>query len=140
MARNAAPGWGSNVWRAAIPLTQAAWTLSHEQRPMSDEPNTNQPGPKKELSMEQRLLLAFALMGIVLFATPYLFKSPPPSAPPKKSATLAQAQTTPPAPGTPAQPAPALAKADSTSKGKGQRGAARKIAAEKIAAEQEQVY
>jgi YidC/Oxa1 family membrane protein insertase len=36
----------------------------------------NKPG-KKELSMEQRLLLAFLLMGLVLFLTPYFYKAPP---------------------------------------------------------------
>ena len=39
------------------------------------------PGKKKELSMEMRLLLAFLLMGLVLFLTPYIYKAPPP---PKK--------------------------------------------------------
>ncbi len=103
--------------------------------PMSDEPATNQPGPKKkELSMEQRLLLAFALMGIVLFATPYLFKSPAPTAAPKKPTTAAQAQTAP-TPGTPAPPAAAPAKAGTTAKTK-----AEHVAAQKIAAENEQTY
>jgi YidC/Oxa1 family membrane protein insertase len=109
---------------------------------MSDEPNINQPGPKpkKELSMEQRLLLAFALMGIVLFATPYLFKTPAPPAAPKKSTTAAQAQTAP-SPGAPAPPAASPAKADSTAKSKSERGAAQKAAASpKLAAETEQVY
>jgi len=41
---------------------------------------SNKPGGK-ELSMEQRLLLAFVLMGLVLFLTPYFYKAPPP--PPK---------------------------------------------------------
>jgi YidC/Oxa1 family membrane protein insertase len=40
---------------------------------------SNQPG-KKDLSMEQRLLLAFVLMGLVLFLTPYFYKAPPPPA------------------------------------------------------------
>src|ERR1700735_2851575 len=44
---------------------------------------SNKPG-KKELSMEQRLLLAFVLMGLVLFLTPYFYKAPPP--PPKTTA------------------------------------------------------
>jgi YidC/Oxa1 family membrane protein insertase len=51
---------------------------------MSNAPKDNRPGPKKDLSMEMRLLLAFALMGIVLYVTPYIFKSfspPPPSKP-----------------------------------------------------------
>jgi YidC/Oxa1 family membrane protein insertase len=42
------------------------------------------PGKKKELSMEMRLLLAFLLMGLVLFLTPYIYKAPPP---PKKPVT-----------------------------------------------------
>jgi YidC/Oxa1 family membrane protein insertase len=37
--------------------------------------------PKKELSMELRLLLAFLLMGLVLFVTPYIYKAPPPPKP-----------------------------------------------------------
>jgi YidC/Oxa1 family membrane protein insertase len=52
--------------------------------------------PPKELSMEVRLLLAFLLMGAVMFVTPYFYKSPPPV---KK--------TTPPAASLPQQqPAP----------------------------------
>ena len=47
---------------------------------MADSPNNpiqpNKP-PKKELSMETRLLLAFLLMGLVLFLTPYIYKPPP---------------------------------------------------------------
>src|SRR5271163_4125221 len=39
----------------------------------------NKPG-RKELTMEQRLLLAFVLMGLVLFLTPYFYKTPPPPA------------------------------------------------------------
>jgi YidC/Oxa1 family membrane protein insertase len=68
--------------------------------------------PKKEMSMEIRLLLAFLLMGVVMFFTPYLFKT---TAPAKKGATT-QSQTaatpepakpdmTPAAAATPAQPA-----------------------------------
>ncbi len=50
-------------------------------------------GKKKELSMEMRLLLAFLLMGLVLFLTPYIYKAPPP---PKKPVTPpATAQVTP---------------------------------------------
>src|ERR1700722_1824862 len=44
----------------------------------------NKPG-KRELTMEQRLLLAFVLMGLVLFLTPYFYKAPPPA--PKASTT-----------------------------------------------------
>ena len=43
-------------------------------------PNTSQGQPPKEMSMEIRLLLAFLLMGAVMFLTPYFFKSPPPAA------------------------------------------------------------
>jgi YidC/Oxa1 family membrane protein insertase len=51
--------------------------------------NPIEPGkPKKELSMEIRLLLAFLLMGLVLFLTPYIYKPPPPpkiAQPPKQA-------------------------------------------------------
>jgi YidC/Oxa1 family membrane protein insertase len=60
---------------------------------MADSPNNpiqpSQP-PKKELSMETRLLLAFLLMGLVLFLTPYIYKAPPP--PPKQTAPAAAKQ------------------------------------------------
>ena len=36
--------------------------------------NSSGSGDKKELSIETRLLLAFILMGAVLFTTPYFFK------------------------------------------------------------------
>jgi YidC/Oxa1 family membrane protein insertase len=52
---------------------------------------SNKPG-KKELSMEQRLLLAFVLMGLVLFLTPYFYKAPPP---PPKTATKTATKTAP---------------------------------------------
>jgi YidC/Oxa1 family membrane protein insertase len=57
---------------------------------MSDSDNgTPQPKKpaKKEMSMETRLLLSFALMGVVLFATQYLFK---PTAPDKSAVKQAQ--------------------------------------------------
>jgi YidC/Oxa1 family membrane protein insertase len=66
-------------------------------------------GKKKELSMEMRLLLAFLLMGLVLFLTPYIYKAPPP---PKKPVTPpAAAQVTPEqkTPAAAAQAAPAEA-------------------------------
>jgi YidC/Oxa1 family membrane protein insertase len=65
---------------------------------------------KKELSMETRLLLAFLLMGLVLFLTPYFYKAPPP--PPKKpvpaaaNKTAQPAKTTAPAATKPAAPPP----------------------------------
>jgi YidC/Oxa1 family membrane protein insertase len=58
--------------------------------------NNNPATPHKEMSMEIRLLLAFLLMGAVMFLTPYLMKTyAPPAA--KKGQTASTAQTTPPA-------------------------------------------
>src|ERR1700691_2909302 len=45
--------------------------------------------PKKELTMETRLLLAFLLMGLVLFGTQYFYKPPPQPAAATKSAPAA---------------------------------------------------
>src|ERR1700730_7903352 len=67
-------------------------------------------GPKKEISMEKRLLLAFLLMGLVLFVTPYIYKAPPPVKKPVTPPAAAQvAQEKKPAalPEKPAGPAPA---------------------------------
>jgi YidC/Oxa1 family membrane protein insertase len=69
---------------------------------------------KKELSMEARLLIAFVLMGLVLFLTPYIYKpSTAPAAPPPGADKAAVSKTTdgkeatpPPAP-VPAAPAAA---------------------------------
>ena len=72
---------------------------------MADNPL--QPGGKKELTMEQRLLLAFVLMGLVLFLTPYFYKAPPPA--PKTAATLPGQSTA-----TPAKPTTATAAAVQT--------------------------
>ena len=58
--------------------------------------------PPKEISMEKRLLLAFLIMGGIMFVTPYLFKS---VAPPVKKQTPTE-QT---APATPANNPPAAA-------------------------------
>lgn len=59
--------------------------------------------------MEQRLLLAFVLMGLLLFLTPYFYKAPPP--PPKKPAApiATQTTTTPQTPAATKTPAPAAA-------------------------------
>jgi YidC/Oxa1 family membrane protein insertase len=74
---------------------------------MADLNRSGQQG-NKELSTENRLLLAFVLMGIVLFATPYFFKAPPP--PPGKKIQLAPTPVTAPeqkpAEVAPAAPAP----------------------------------
>ncbi len=59
--------------------------------------------PKKEMSMEVRLLLAFVLMGAVMFLTPYIFPTPP--KPPVKKDANAAAVT----------PSPAAADATQTS-------------------------
>ncbi len=66
-----------------------------------DNPNG---APKKEFSMEIRLLLAFILMGAVLFLSPYLYKSQAPTRPPVKPAVPAATQPAQPTP-KPAAPA-----------------------------------
>src|ERR1039457_4576772 len=59
-------------------------------------------GSPKEMSMEVRLLLAFLLMGVVMFLTPYFYKSAPQGAKTAQK-TTAVAQTEPsPAPASPA--------------------------------------
>lgn len=60
---------------------------------------------KKELTMEQRVLLAFVLMGLVLFLTPYFYKAPPPA--PKTAAHTTTTQSA----AIPAKPAAAAAAA-----------------------------
>ncbi len=74
---------------------------------MADSLNSggNQGGPRKELSMTNRMLLAFVLMGAVLFVSQYVFKTTQPPA--QKSQTPA----TQPAVTQPAQ-APEPAKAE----------------------------
>lgn len=99
---------------------------------MSDAPNLNQPGPKKQLSTEMRLLIAFALMGIVLFATPYFFKSVAPPPAPKKAATTQQQNPVPEAPAV-----PTAAKPD---KGKKAEANAETPAAEQVAALKEENF
>ena len=80
--------------------------------PESDKPQTTPPkkpvGTSQDLGIEKRLLLAFALMGVVLFVTQYFFPQTPPenTIKPVKQASPQQAQEPPPAPvpapGTPA--------------------------------------
>src|SRR3974390_2539274 len=61
--------------------------------------------PPKEMSMEVRLLLAFLLMGAVMFLTPYFFKSQVPPPAKKDVAGQTASQGTPGANATPgAQP------------------------------------
>jgi YidC/Oxa1 family membrane protein insertase len=75
------------------------------------------PGDPEGFSMEKRLLLAFALMGVVLFATQYFFKPPVPSRPtpaqqtakePSKVPEPAVAAVAPPPPAATTPPATAL--------------------------------
>jgi YidC/Oxa1 family membrane protein insertase len=47
-------------------------------------------GSPKEMSTEVRLLLAFLLMGVVMFLTPYFYKSPPPGPKTGQRTTAAQ--------------------------------------------------
>src|ERR1019366_7994305 len=56
--------------------------------------------PPEQMSTETRLLLAFLLMGAIMFLTPYFFKSQPPAPNSKKSTQAAQAadSTVPPTP------------------------------------------
>src|SRR5579862_2402020 len=68
---------------------------------------TSPPEEKKELSMEKRLVLAFILMGAVLFLAPYIFKGPP--QPPAKQTSSAAPKS---GPAQPAQPAPIQAAAN----------------------------
>ncbi|MCE5310944.1 MAG: membrane protein insertase YidC [Acidobacteriales bacterium] len=83
---------------------------------MSDPANNpNQPAPpkeKKNLSMETRLIIAFVLMGAVLFLTPYIYKPaqplPPAKAPAAKSVT--QVPAAPSSQSVPAQAAAPKAK------------------------------
>jgi YidC/Oxa1 family membrane protein insertase len=78
---------------------------------MADLPtNPIQPGQsgKKELSMEMRLLLAFLLMGLVLFVTPYIYK-PPPGPKPVAPANAKTATAVTQAPTAPSKTEPAAA-------------------------------
>jgi YidC/Oxa1 family membrane protein insertase len=64
---------------------------------------------KKELTMEQRLLLAFVLMGLVLFLTPYFYKAPPPPPPAKTTTPTSASGVATKAPPAPQAPAPQVA-------------------------------
>lgn len=65
--------------------------------------------PPKDMSMEMRLLIAFLLMGAVMFLTPYLFKNQTPPASQKTAQTSKQpaAPAAAQPPQTPQVPAPA---------------------------------
>src|ERR1017187_37745 len=65
---------------------------------MAESENRGAPGqPPKEMSMEIRLLLAFLLMGAVMFLTPYFVKTPASNKKAETPATVPVAQTAPPA-------------------------------------------
>ena len=71
---------------------------------MADSQGTTpgSPGGGKQLSMEIRLLIAFLLMGAVLFVTPYFYKNSPPPAQKQPAKTTA----VPPKPAEQAPPPP----------------------------------
>src|SRR3954447_5938854 len=66
---------------------------------MPDQVSPSQPGGKKEMSMEVRLLIAFLLMGVVLFVSQY-FNKPAPAIQGKSTVTPQKAEqvTKPPLP------------------------------------------
>jgi YidC/Oxa1 family membrane protein insertase len=71
---------------------------------MAESAGNQSSGQPKDLSMETRLLLAFLLMGAVMFVTPYFFKTPEPTGAAKKgpapAATVAPAASAAATPGT----------------------------------------
>ena len=76
--------------------------------------------PPDQMSTETRLLLAFLLMGAIMFLTPYFFKSQAPAPNAKKSTQAGQAAapTVPPAPAVTPAPAEAPAPAKVAEAGK----------------------
>lgn len=84
--------------------------------------------PKKEFSMEQRLMLAFALMGLVLIASTYLIPSTTPS---PKQAVKATPPAATPAPAQKAQQRPSPAPATPAAKAAVGVPAAKAVAAAK---------
>ncbi|HEY1218557.1 MAG: membrane protein insertase YidC [Bryobacteraceae bacterium] len=73
-------------------------------------PKSGSGGSPKEMSMEVRLLLAFLLFGVVMFLTPYIYKTPPPAKTGQKT-TSAQSEPSqaPASPATAETPTPAAA-------------------------------
>lgn len=88
---------------------------------MADSGKSQKAGGEKELSMELRLLIAFILMGAVLFLTPYFIK---PAAPPKQAGKPAAASTPSPAATPTASPAASPAAGAGAAAGKPGGGAA----------------
>ncbi|MGA3028370.1 MAG: membrane protein insertase YidC [Bryobacteraceae bacterium] len=81
---------------------------------MADSQGTSGPtgaGGGKELSMEIRLLIAFLLMGVVLFVTPYIYKTPQPPVQKPASVKTTEVAEVAKAPETPPPAAPVAAPA-----------------------------
>ena len=76
--------------------------------PDSPDSSSKPKAPAKEMSMEIRLLVAFLLMGLVLFVSQYVYKPPVPAKPPAKAPVAAETKA--PEPVKPAAaPAPVAA-------------------------------
>jgi YidC/Oxa1 family membrane protein insertase len=77
---------------------------------MPDPISPNPPGGKKDLPMEARLLIAFVLMFLVLFLTPYLYKPAPGPGPKGPGPVTPQkaAEVTKPVAPAPEAPAPTV--------------------------------
>jgi YidC/Oxa1 family membrane protein insertase len=75
---------------------------------MGDAPGNLNPkkGESKELSMEARLLIAFGLMMVILFATPYILRSPQTPVEQKKAIPKEAPQPVPPPAAVTAPPTP----------------------------------
>jgi len=64
--------------------------MPESENPQPESPK--KPGAKKEMSNEARLLIAFVLMGLVLFLTPYFLPKPPAAPKPVKQEKPVDAQ------------------------------------------------
>src|ERR1700691_2312823 len=92
-------------------------------------------GKPKELSMELRLLLAFVLMGVVLFVTPYFYKT---VSPPVKKTAPVGAKSEPATAATGAGTAPAETAPPAS--GKASKPAGSEPAAPPVAAQKEEIH
>jgi len=104
---------------------------------MADSTSGKQKQPGGEMSMEKRLLLAFGLMGLVLFASQYFL--PRPQAPPQKKAGAAPARAAEPAPQT-QPPAAAPAPAPQPPAARKQAAQQKSAAPELVAADKEETH
>ena len=128
MAFSRGRGWGCAAWPAAIRFTRVVSTRFASpgllngiiQHGRTSKGGGNPTQPPKEMSMEMRLLLAFLLMGAVMFVFQYLYPQAAPPAPKKETAAAtahrrpgpasAESPATPPAQEPTAKPAKAEAK------------------------------